>query len=77
MGSDELVVALRKLLGRNRFPPPHPRGQAIPGCAFGYRVDERLKAVEGHLEELGGRLNNLCYLVVGAVLVEVVLRLLK
>ena len=49
--------------------------EVSPGCAFGAVLEERLKNMEGHIEELKGRINGLIFLLAGAVLVEVVMRL--
>ena len=45
-----------------------------PGCAFGALVEERLKNMEGNIQELKGRINGLIFLLVGVVLVEVIVR---
>ena len=49
--------------------------EVSPGCPFGAVVEERLKSMEGNIQELKGRINGLIFLLVGAVLVEVVMRL--
>jgi hypothetical protein len=71
MGSEELVSAIRRLAH------PRPPVEIKPGCAFGNLVDERLRALEGAVDEIRGRVNALFFLVVGAVAVEVVLRLVR
>ena len=71
MGSEELVEAIR------RFSPSRPVAEIKPGCAFGAVVDERLKALEGHLGDIKARVNKLFFTVLGAMAVEVVLRLVK
>jgi len=48
-----------------------------PGCAFGAVIEQRLTDMERNLADLKARLNGLIFLVVGAVLVEVVLRLMR
>jgi len=54
------------------------RGEPVvdtsPGCAFGAVVEERLKNMEGNIQELKGRINGLIFLLVGVVLVEVIMR---
>ncbi len=47
-----------------------------PGCPFGVLVEERLKNVERHIQEVKGRINGLIFVLIGAVVVEVVVRLL-
>lgn len=74
-GAGKLADALRRLV--------HPRAASrgmidiSPGCAFGVVVEERLKEMERQLGDVKDRVNGLIYLVVGAVVVEVVLRLMK
>ncbi|MDO8636865.1 MAG: hypothetical protein Q7R34_11660 [Dehalococcoidia bacterium] len=74
-GAEKLAAALRK------FIPVRNSNQArvdlTPGCAFGVVVDERLKEMERQLGEVKDRLNGLIYLVIGAVVVEVILSLIK
>ncbi|MBI2864886.1 MAG: hypothetical protein HYX94_10045 [Chloroflexi bacterium] len=48
-----------------------------PGCTFGALVEQRLNHIEIELAEAKGRLNGLIFLVVGAVMVEVFIRLVK
>lgn len=48
-----------------------------PCCTFGALLEERLKGLERELQETRARLNGLLFLVVGAVAVEVVLRLVR
>ena len=71
MGSEELVSAIRRL-ARSNLP-----AEVKPGCPFGHLVEERLRALEGAVDEIRGRVNALFFLVVGAVVVEVVLRLVR
>ncbi|MBI4340374.1 MAG: hypothetical protein HY680_10565 [Chloroflexi bacterium] len=54
----------------------HGPVDTAPACAFGAVVDQRLKDLEKGLEEVKSRLNSLIYLVAGAVLIEVVMRLM-
>ena len=74
MGHEELPHALRALRGRSRTPV---RIDIEPGCAFGALVRERLSDLERHLEEVKARLNGLLFLVAGAVVVDIVLRLVR
>ena len=71
MGSEELVSAIRRLAR------PRPPVEIKPRCPFGHLVDERLRALEGAVDEIRWRVNALFFLVVGAVAVEVVLRLVR
>jgi len=77
--SDELKGAIARLLrgGRGTPAPPRPAVSIAPGCAFGAVVEERLKELERSLGEVKARLNGLIFLVVGAVVLEVVLRLVR
>ena len=71
MGSEEMVSAIRRLAR------PRPPAEVKPGCPFGHLVEERLRALEGAVDEIRGRVNALFFLVVGAVAVELVLRLVR
>lgn len=74
MAHEELAQALRVLRGHRR---PQRSWDLVPGCAFGALVRERLEDLERHLEEVKARLNGLLFLVAGAVVVEIVLRLVR
>lgn len=74
-GTKKLGDALRRLVQKRT--PLSARVDLSPGCAFGVVVDERLKEMERQLGEVKDRLNGLIYLVIGAVVVEVVLRLIR
>ncbi len=67
-----------KVRGSNRIRTGHlgqePVVDTSPGCAFGALVEERLKNMEGNIQELKGRINGLIFLIVGVVLVEVIMR---
>ena len=80
MGSEELKEAIGRLVRASRLSPEDGRKGAVnvaPGCAFGAVVDQRLKDIEGSLSELRSRLNGLIFIIVGAVLIEVVMRLVR
>jgi hypothetical protein len=78
MARDELRQVLGQLLGRPGSPVPKTVPVDVtPGCTFGAVVDQRLTFLEESLGELKSRLNGLIFLVVGAVLVEVILRLVR
>ncbi len=80
MGSEELKQAIRTL---SRVPKVSTGENAkavvsmAPACAFGAVMEQRLKDIEASLTELKTRLNGLIFLIVGAVLVEIVMRLVK
>ncbi|MBI4300980.1 MAG: hypothetical protein HY664_00045 [Chloroflexi bacterium] len=76
MGSDELKAVIRRLhWGDKRGIPEHNAIDVTPGCAFGAVVDQRLKDMERRFGELRARLDGLIFLVIGAVVVEVIMRL--
>ena len=68
MDSDELKDALRKL----RRPRP-PEVDLSPASTFDALLDQRLGHLERHVEELKTRINGLVFLVIGAVVAQIVL----
>lgn len=73
--ADNLTRALRRLAGRR---PPHASGSlADPGSPFEALLHQRLSAVEQEVAELRGRMYGLLFLVAGAVLAQLVGRLLE
>lgn len=74
MGNSEMEKALRGLAGRSR---PANGVNVRPGCAFGAVVEERIRGLERGMAEIKFRLNGLIFLIVGAVLVEIVMRLVR
>ena len=77
MAAERLKAELRKL-GRAKASTMPEQRRAVdisPGCAFGAVVDQRLKDLERSLGEFKTRLNGLIFVVIGAVLLEIVLRL--
>jgi len=78
MARDELKQVLGQLLRHpaNAVPKAVPV-DATPGCTFGVVMEQRLTFLEKGLGELKSRLNGLIFLVMGAVLVEVILRLVR
>jgi hypothetical protein len=59
---------------------PTPRRRSprrSSSAAFHAVVDERLRSLEKQLDEVKGRVNGLIFLIIGAVLTQVVLGLLK
>jgi len=75
--SSELKQAIAGLVRGGKAAPGRPAVSTAPGCAFGAVVEERLKELERGLGEVKARLNGLIFLVVGAVVLEVVLRLVR
>ena len=62
--------------------PPQRRPARRPGCrnssaAFHAVVEERLRSLEKQLDEVKGRVNGLIFLIVGVVVTQVVLGLVK
>lgn len=68
----EILRALGASFRKGKTPPPSP----APGCPFGLAVEERLKNLERNLQETRTRVNALIFLVLTAVLEQIVLRLL-
>ncbi len=68
MESDPLKDALRKL----RRPRP-PEVDVSPVSTFDALLDQRLGHLERQVEELKARINGLVFLVIGAVVAQVVL----
>jgi len=62
-------------LARRSPRPSQPPLNTTPGCAFGAVEEERLRGLEQQLDEIKGRVNGLFYTLVGAVIAEIVLRL--
>ena len=70
MGSDPLKDAIRRL----RRPRP-PEIDLSPASTFDALLDQRLKHLERHVEELKTRINGLVFVVIGAVVAQIVLSL--
>ena len=64
-------------LARLRRPTPGAASplDPAPGCAFGTGVAERLKALEQGLGEVKGRLGGMIVVIIGAVVADLILRL--
>ena len=77
MAAERLKAQLRKLARAKASTMPEQRRavDTSPGCAFGAVVDQRLKDLERSLSDFKSRLNGLIFVVIGAVLLEIVLRL--
>lgn len=75
-GAEELAAAIRRLAARwRRRPGTQPGVDVSPACAFGAVVGQRLAELERNIAEVKGRLNGLIFLVIGAVVIEMILRL--
>ncbi|HEY7293404.1 MAG TPA: hypothetical protein VH916_00110 [Dehalococcoidia bacterium] len=61
---------------RGRAAARREAAAAAATAAFRAAVEERLKALEGELADVKSRLNSLLFLAAGAVLAQIVLRLL-
>jgi hypothetical protein len=67
---------LERAIGRFRG-QPHGNGDVasrISAAAFRAMLLERLRAVEGDVAELKNRVNGLIFVVIGAVIVQIVMR---
>ena len=75
-GAEELAAAIRRLAAKwRRRPGTQPEIDVSPACAFGAVVGQRLAELERNVGEVKGRLNGLIFLVIGAVVIEMILRL--
>jgi len=78
--ADELVSLLRRLLHAGKTPPSLAGEERLamgePTSPFEALLQERLRSVEAELVEVRSRVNGLMFLVAGAVLTQLVLRLL-
>ena len=82
MKSDDLKDIIRKLARGPDFMGVRAEKRVAgvdvsPGCAFGALLDQRLADVEQSLDEMKTRLNGLIFLLIGTVLVEVIMRLVR
>lgn len=67
---------LEEALHRLRRPAPPPV-DLRPPTAFDALLEQRIAALERTLDDLKGRVNGLIFLVVGAVVVQIILGFLK
>ncbi len=72
MSSEDLQEAIRRL----RKPAP-AAVDLPPRSPFDALLDQRIKGLEHQVEELKGRVYGLMFLVVGAVVVQIVLSFFK
>lgn len=73
MASERLKEAIHKFRKASQLPAL----DLAPTNTFEALLDERIKALEKALGEVKGRINGLLLTVVGAVIVEVVLKLVR
>lgn len=72
MAPDELKEAIRRLKG------PGPKGVDLsPASTFEALLEQRLREVERNVGELKDRINGLVFVVIGAIIVQVVLGLVR
>lgn len=79
-GSEDAAPGLKEALARFRGArrPEARRGQDLePCCPFDALLGQRLDALEGEVKEVRGRVSGLLFLLAGAVLTQVLLRLLE
>ncbi len=69
---DELTRLIRRLAPRR---PPPAAFLAEPGSAFEPALAARLRSVEADLAEVRGRVNGLLFVVAGAAVTQIVMRL--
>ena len=69
--------ALREALGRFRRRPEKEGVDLSPDTPFDALLDLRIGAIEKQVEELRGRLNGLMFTILGAVVIQVLLGILK
>ncbi|HZQ35977.1 MAG TPA: hypothetical protein VFD32_08595 [Dehalococcoidia bacterium] len=75
VGAAEFDAALER--ARGRAAARREAAAAAATATFRATVEARLKALEAELAEVKGRLNGLLFLLAGAVLVQIALRLLR
>lgn len=76
MAHREAEGLLARIL-RHKTSQGRPGIDTAPGCAFGAVLQGHVEELEKSLAELRGRVNGLIFLVVGAVIVEIVLRFIR
>jgi hypothetical protein len=72
MATNRLEEAIRRLRGA-----PSRKVDTSPDSPFDALLDLRMKALERQMDEVKGRVNGLVFAVVGAIVVELILRLVK
>ena len=75
--SHNLKETIKRLASGSRTKAQPVGVDMSPGCTFGAVIEQRLQDMERNLADVKARLNGLIFLVVGAVLVEVIMRLVR
>lgn len=70
-----LEMAVARLLRRTRAPSPRADVAAMTAAEFRAAIAARLDALERDVAEVRGRVNGLLFVVAGAVITQLVLRL--
>ena len=73
--TDQLERAVRRFRKDDKTSPIEPVERRISTAAFRASVEERLAGLERDAGELRGRINGLIFVVIGAVVTQVVLKL--
>jgi hypothetical protein len=72
-----LEQVLRRLRGIPRQAPPQARPDLGPVSPFDALLEQRIAALERAVEDVKGRVNGLIFMVVGAVIAQIVLGFLR
>ncbi len=75
--TDQLERAVRRFRKEDETGPIEPVERRISAAAFRASVEERLGALDREVGELRGRINGLIFVVIGAVVTQVVLKLVQ
>ena len=73
--TDQLQRAVRRFRKDDETSPMEPVERRISAAAFRAAVEERLAGLEREAGDLRGRINGLIFVVIGAVVTQVVLKL--
>ena len=73
--TDQLERAVRRFRKEDGADTPEPIERRISAAAFRASVEERLATLDRDVSELRGRINGLIFVVIGAVVTQVVLKL--
>ncbi len=75
--SHQLERAIARFRPHDRaYAPNGGTAQRISAAAFRAAVEQRLRSLERDIAEIKGRLNGLIFVVIGAVLTQVVLKVM-
>ena len=70
MERDELKEAIGRLRGTSR-----PKVDVSPGSTFEALLEQRIRDMERHVDELKARINWMMFLIAGAIIAQIVLGL--